>query len=441
MKFPNPSAGFFLLLFLIFFSGSALAQTHLGFATDRRAGVHAIMMNPAAISGSKMKLDINLFSASLFAGNDYASIDLSNLGKFEDGFNFGSDVETNPLDQNNFLGNVDILGPAVLFHIGDKNSFAFSTRVRGFFTLNNIAGEFYQAVSTDNEELGDFTASMEDLDGVIHPWGEVGLSYARILLSDDRKMLSAGATVKYLAGAGGVFLSSGQLGANYNASTESLTTTGNLDFGISSGFDSDEIDFSTISSGFGLDLGVVYEVRDASYSDTDTYKLRMGISVMDIGGISYAASERYLYNMNGMVSVSDFENQSLEEILDQNYPGTERREDLRFAIPTTLQVFADYAINKAFFVSASGSLGIKDHGDLPVSRTVNHFQITPRWESKWISVSSPVGTRQYSKGIHWGLGLRVGPLVVGSGSVLTNLISSSSQSADFYVGLKIPIYQ
>lgn len=254
-------------------------------------------------------------------------------------------------------------------------------------------------------------------------------------------MLSAGATVKYLGGAGGVFISSEQLGANYSASDELITTAGNLDFGLSSGFNSDDINFSEISSGFGLDLGLVYEIRDQSYTETNSYKLRMGLSVMDIGGISYADSERYLYDLDGTLPISEFEEKPIEEVLEDNFPATESRESLLFGIPTSVQLFADYAINKSFFVSASGSIGIKDHGDLPVSRIVNHFQVTPRWESGWITVSSPIGTRQYSKGINWGLGLRLGPVFLGSGSVITNLISSSSQSADFYLGVKIPIYK
>ena len=431
----------FLAALFLLFAGATYAQTHLGILTDRRAGVQGILINPAAISGSKMKLDINLFSTSVFVGNDYVAVDLSKLSSFRDGFDFDEDVETTPLDQNNFLGNLDVMGPSVLFHVGEKNTFAISTRVRGFFTLNNIAGEFYEVVSSENPDLGDFSASMEDLSGVIHPWAELGLSYARVLISDEQKMLSAGATVKYLAGAGGVFISSEQLGANYSASDELITTAGNLDFGISSGFNTDDIDFSNISSGFGLDLGLVYEIRDQSYAETNSYKLRLGLSVMDIGGISYADSERYLYDLDGTLPISEFEEKPIEDVLEDNFPATERRENLLFGMPTTLQLFADYAINKSFFVSANGSIGIKDHGEIPVSRIVNHFQITPRWESGWISIYSPIGTRQYSNGIYWGLGLRMGPVFLGSGSVITNLISSSSQSADFYFGLKIPMYR
>ena len=48
--------------------------------------------------------------------------------------------------------------------------------------------------------------------------------------------------------------------------------------------------------------------------------------------------------------------------------------------------------------------------------------------------------RQYA-GFAWGVGLRAGPLTIGSASALTNLFSNNSKAADLYIGLKIPIYQ
>jgi len=37
--------------------------------------------------------------------------------------------------------------------------------------------------------------------------------------------------------------------------------------------------------------------------------------------------------------------------------------------------------------------------------------------------------------------VRFGPLMLGSGSVLTNLLSDTSKTTDVYLGLKIPIYR
>ncbi|MEN2284249.1 hypothetical protein AAGF08_19045 [Algoriphagus sp. SE2] len=72
---------------------------------------------------------------------------------------------------------------------------------------------------------------------------------------------------------------------------------------------------------------------------------------------------------------------------------------------------------------------------------INSFTITPRFEKRWISVYSPISIRQYYSSISWGFGLRAGPLMIGSGSIFTNLISNQSGNADVFVGLKVPIYK
>jgi hypothetical protein len=48
--------------------------------------------------------------------------------------------------------------------------------------------------------------------------------------------------------------------------------------------------------------------------------------------------------------------------------------------------------------------------------------------------------RQYD-GLAMGAGLRLGPLMVGSGSVISNVLGDSAKTTDVYVGLKIPIYK
>ncbi len=429
-----------LSLLLTFTISASFSQSYVGSTVDNYAGVHSVLINPANAADSRMKLDINLFSASAFVGNDFISVNLSDINSFQDGFNFDTDAEKNPMDNNNFFGNVDILGPSALFNLNEKSSIALTTRARGFFNLHNIGGELYEIANSDSD-VDNFNLSMNNLSGVVHAWAEIGLTYGRVVLEKDKHFLKAGATLKYLAGAGGVFGFSPMLSADYNSSTESLTTSGNLNYGYTSGFDSEEIDFADIIGGFGADLGVVYEFRDAENWDKNPYKLRVGLSVTDIGAINYSGTSNFRYDMNATIDANQFEEKDLDEVLEDNYNGTETVEQTKFGLPTAIQVFADYSITKRFFVSAQGAISVKKVSDIPVSNIINAFSVTPRFEMRWISVYSPISVRQYDSSIAWGFGLRAGPLTVGSGSIITNLISSSSKSADVYVGLKIPLYK
>lgn len=430
-----------LVLFIVLSSvTSTFAQSFFGSTVDNYAGVHSVLINPANAADSRMKLDINLFSVSAFVGNDFISIDLSDLSSFNDGFDFDSDAEKNPIDNNNFFGNVDVLGPSALFNLNEKSSIALTTRARAFFNIHNIGGELYEVANSD-EDVANFNLSMNDLSGVVHAWGEIGITYGRVVWEQDKHFLKAGATLKYLAGAGGVFGFSPSLSADYNSSNEALATTGNLNYGYTSGFDSDEISFSNIKGGFGADLGVVYEFRDSENWDQNPYKLRVGLSVTDIGAINYNGTSNFRYDMNATIDATEFEEKDLDEVLEDNYNGTETFEKTKFGLPTAIQVFADYSITNRFFVSAQGAISVKKVSDIPVSNIINSFSVTPRFEMRWISVYSPISLRQYDSSVAWGFGLRAGPLTIGSGSILTNLISSSSKSGDVYVGLKIPLYK
>lgn len=423
-------------------SNVAFAQTFVGATVDNHAGVHSLLLNPALGVDSKMRLDVNLFSTSAFIGNDYLSVNLSDLDGFQNGFEINSDDDKNSKNNNNFFGNIDFLGPSVLFNIDKRNSIAITSRVRGFFDLKNIGGDLYELANTDANELGDFNVNMEDASGVIHVWGELGVSYSRLILDDETNSLKGGVTLKYLAGAGGVYGESRLLNASYNNQSDMLTTSGELRYGYTSGFDSEDISFSDIKSGFGADIGFVYEFKQQNVNTYYyPYKFKLGISVMDVGAINYNESNRFIYDMDATIDANEFESKGLEELLEDNYRGIGTVGKTKLGLPTSLQFFGDYNINGKFFVSAQGALALKSSSENPVSQLINSFTLTPRYERRWISIYSPLGFRQYDSSLAWGLGLRAGPVMIGSGSILTNLISDTSRSADVYIGFKVPLYK
>ncbi len=425
----------------ILLAPSSPAQTFIGSTLDSYSGVHSLLLNPALSTDSKMRMDINILSSSAFIGNDFLSIDLSDLSNFRNGFEVNADDSKNSKTNNNFFGNVDVLGPSVLFHLDERNSFAFTTRVRGFFNLTNVGGDLYELANTEYHDQSDFNLTMEDVSGLVHVWAEIGATYGRLLIDNEYHSLKGGVTLKYLGGAGGMFTSSNLLNASYNNSSNILTTSGSLRYGYTSGFDSNDISFSDVKSGFGADLGLVYEYKEQNVNTYyHPYKFRVGLSLMDIGTINYDKSVRSIYTMEGSFDADEFLTKSLEGILEDNYSGVELVGTTKMGLPTSLQFFGDYNIDGKFFVSAQGALSIKNNKENPVSNLINSFTVTPRLEKRWISVYSPFSIRQYDSALAWGLGLRAGPVIIGSGSIFTNLISNTSRSTDVYIGFKVPLY-
>ena len=424
---------------------SVQAQSYIGHAMDNYAGVHSIIYNPANVFDSPYKSDINLVSASSYLGSDYLGLSFSDLisgGEFE----FDIDAKRYPTDTNHFFANIDVLGPSFMVNLGEKQSIGLTTRVRGIFNLNNIDGNLYERISDGFEIGNDFSFDSKNLNITAHVFAEIGVTYGREILNTQDQFLKGGVTLKYLMGAGGLFANSPELSGDFNGTTNFLNTQGNLAYGTTPGFESDSPEFSDLQSGFGVDLGVVYEYRKRMMDDAvrgkrvQNYKFKIALAITDIGSINYNNSEITEYDVNGTVNALEFETKDFEEVLEDNYTGTTTTGNQKLQLPTALQIMTDYYIGQKWYVGLHTSLSMRKSGTGFANNTINTATLAPRWESKWISVYSPLGLRQYGD-FAWGLGFRLGPLTIGSGSILTNLISDNSKNADVYVGLKVPLYK
>jgi len=440
---------FFLILSAFLLNTTMNAQSYIGYTLDNYSGIHGVTINPANIVDSPFKADINIVSASAFGGSDYFGINVQDVINSDGGFDFDADAEKFPENDNNFFFNADILGPSFMFNINKKSSIGITTRVRAFLNINNIAGELYENLSDGFDETEDFDFNMQDFHGTVHAWAEIGLTYGRILMKDEKRMLKGGVTLKYLQGAGSAFFSAPTISGNYDAAANTLTTNGNLSYGLSQeDFEAEDIEYTNLTAGFGADLGMVYqwnkndmnEVNDSIRINYTPYKVKVGISITDIGSINYKEGELTQYDLNNTVDADSFDEGDTDQTLEDNYNGTTTSTAAKISLPTTLNVLVDYQIKNKFYASVSSSISLISQDKTTSSKIINSVTIAPRLETKWFSIYSPLSFRQYGD-FAWGAGFRFGPLMVGSGSVLTNLLSDTSKSTDVYVGLKVPIYR
>jgi len=327
--------------------------------------------------------------------------------------------------------------------LNKKSSIGLITRVRGVYNINNIDGFLYENLEREFDLDEDFSFNSSNLTSTLHSWAEIGLSYGRILLDKPKAMLSAGVTLKYLMGAGGVFTNTPELQGQYTASSETIMSQGAINFGITNGFDPDDIKYEDISTGFGFDVGLAYEWHPNKTDDTtpfyqDPYKLKIAASITDIGSISYDAAEVQNFDLNASVNINSYED--IQEFLENNYNSFTTRESLTFELPTALHVLVDYRLAKKWLISAQADVSLVSDTQVLSNRIINHYTLTPRFESKWFSFLMPLSLREYDN-FAFGAGLRIGPLSLGSGSIFSNLINDESQTTDVFVGLKIPIYR
>ncbi|AXP79294.1 Outer membrane porin F precursor [Mariniflexile rhizosphaerae] len=442
---------------LVVSSFSLQAQSYLGFLTDNYSGVNSVIANPANIVDSRFKTDINLVGISTFGGNDYYGVNIFDAIKKD--YDFDLEAKKSPTTDNNAALNVDIMGPSFMFNINERNSIAIFTRARSFVNVNDINGTSIDAI--DDDVSDDFNLNEGDFNAFGQAWAEVGITYARVLFNKDEHFLKGGLSLKYLQGGGSGYVYGKNVTVDYDADgsgpdTASLTSTGQLTYGRFDNFDNDNYDYELPdATGFGADLGFVYEWRPnhADYTTTNAdgasftrkdknkYKLKLGLSITDLGSINYKEALEETFDITNNVSEDDIENEDdLNDILNNLYTQTDSKTGYKTTLPTALHLNADWSFNSKFYVNLNTDFSLVSKNKMNASRISNTVSLTPRFESKWFSFYLPLSVVE-NNGFQIGTGLRAGPLYVGSGSILSALTSDNSKGADVYAGIKIPIYQ
>ena len=107
------------------------------------------------------------------------------------------------------------------------------------------------------------------------------------------------------------------------------------------------------------------------------------------------------------------------------------------SLPTTLRFNVDYHLSQGWYINGGAQISMVSNSSSKPYNTAyyNGFSLTPRFEGRGFGFYVPVAYNQLSK-LAAGVGLRFGPLFLGTGSGLTALLGTSKQ-ADAYVGLRI----
>jgi len=452
------------LLLLFFISYTYVeAQSYIGYLTDNYSGVNSVIANPSNIVDSRFNTDINLIGIGVFAVNDYYGVNVMEAVKST--YDFDLSAKKTPSNNNSIDFNLDVLGPSFLFNLSTNSSIAIFTRGRSFANVNEINGETIDAI--DDDSTNDFNINEGDFSIFSQVWAEVGVTYARVLLNEEQHFLKAGLTLKFLQGVGSGYAKGENITINYDEDGTdlgegktggSLSSTGTVTYGRFADLDNDnyEYEIPKQATGFGGDLGFVYEWRpnhaackktkvigdSYSFKDKNKYKLKLGLSITDIGSIKYKDGKEETFDItNTAISEVDIDNEEdINDVLNNLYSLTASKVGYNSILPAAIHVNADWSFNSNFYLNLNTDLSIISKGKERASHVSNVVSLTPRFESKWFSFYAPLSIIE-NNGFQIGAGFRAGPLYIGSGSILSVFTSGNSNGADVYAGIKIPIYQ
>ncbi|MCV6629982.1 MAG: DUF5723 family protein [Flavobacteriaceae bacterium] len=420
------------------------AQDFIGYDSDNYSGVHSISNNPANIADSKSKVDINLISFSTSIANDYLSLSMNNVRHVLRGESWES-LPTFANINNQIIANVEVLGPSFSFNLNEKHSVGLISRLRVHNSIRNIDGLFLEGI-LDEFSKEDFNFSMNNLDVSSHLWGEIGLAYGRVIFNDyDRHFLKAGLTLKYLMGASFAQANTNSFSGSYDSNSDLVNMNGEIDYLSTFDDDGDDTDYiNKIQPGFGMDIGFIYEYRtrnseDRNYNNpkaSNKYRFKLGLSLLDFGAIKYKNVEQTIYDTYGSVSATDLE-EDLVETIENNFEQNSITGDLRVALPTKLRLQFDYKIIPRVYVNIDYQQDLQKNTSPYLTNGRNYLTLTPRFESRLLGIYLPINYSQLGK-TTMGVGLKLGPLILGSGSLLSNIMGDEAQLVNVYFGLKIP---
>ncbi len=438
---------------------SASSQTFVGYGYDNYAGVNTLLLNPAMLAGSKYKVNVNLVAASAAVGNNMYEIDRQRLlglhfSNLSEGNGYYKSTNT---DYKYLYLNTDILGPSAMINLNAKNGLALITRARIMGNESNLSDGVFRLLGNSNPAFYNTDIINRSLQNKLHAFAEADLAFGRILVNKPNTVFKIGVTGKYIAGLATATLSSGQMTVNIDPANNinkldaDVTTqySSNLD-NLGSGSFSDVFHHQA-GHGWGLDLGMVYEWRPSSLANDPTpYRLRLGLSVTDIGSVNYTNSSfGNTYSMNADGSSATVLQVQKGETYSQYFNRLQMNglivakgvanPTTKVSLPTAVHVNVDYHIYKRFFINGDALINMVATTNMISPNYITAFTATPRMEKKWISIYSPVSYSTQGQ-LNWGAGIRLGPVFMGSGSVITNLLHNRIQAADVHVGLTVPIF-
>ncbi|HEX5555036.1 MAG TPA: DUF5723 family protein [Chitinophagaceae bacterium] len=451
---------------------TADAQDFAGTRTSDYFGVNGVFFNPAAIAGSPYRFDINLVSISPSVGNNKVAYRLKDLANTFDSDSIEDMVFGRNSGPANGMINADIHGPSFLFNTSAKTAFALTSRVRYMSNVTNLDGKLFKKLSDEfdnNADLPYTISSSRNMRVNMNAWSEFGVSMAHVVMSRNGHLLKAGATLKYLVGMAGRYIDINRLNGTLNTSPEDRNgqkvylqnASGQISLG-SGGIDLSDIQADQLlkanGSGIGADVGFVYEYRPhlASYdsitfrqSIVSPYKIRVSVSLLDLGGLSYHTREQsgiYDLNITGneKLDIGELGNLSLDEyksFFDRNpqyfTPAKGNATPAyKMTLPTSLLAAIDYRLLKGIYLNLEGRIALVGANTEPSnSYYYSSVRFTPRVEGRHFGIYLPVNYNRLTR-LNAGFALRSGFLFFGSGSILTAVLDKSKQ-ADFYLGIHI----
>lgn len=473
-----------LLIILVSFSYFVQSQDFTGFNQSNYAGVTGVYLQPASIVDSRMKFDMNLIGLNIGAYNNYIGVKRDAFKREKDAngkttFPAFDDtlfadkylVEKASSRNKSIYFSNRIAGPSFMVSINHKNAFAITSNIRTYVNIDGISPDLAKLAFEEFKYPSLWVTNLKNKNLSIQEmtWAEYGLTYAHVFKEDNEHYFKGGATVKLLQGIQSAYMFVKDLEYNFQTDTTLSIFQSEVNYGHSDNLAFSDLkvgesntgtkvfDYSQSYPGVGFDFGVVYEWRpsylkykydmdgekDLWRKDKNKYKLKVGISVTDLGSIKFkkgATSGDFKADVGfwNLKPINPSSVKEFDDTLKSRFTSTGTKSSYRMNLPTAISAQIDYQVWKDFYVNLTPFIAFQFKKNDTKVHDISSITLTPRYDWKWLGVFIPV---QYNflDGFRAGAAVRLGPIVVGSSNLAPLIGQKTVYGADVYAILKLPI--
>ncbi len=466
----------------------AIGQQKLGMAGSNYAGTHSIYMNPSSIANSRLGFYMDVASLQAGASNNYIKLPLG-LGSTDADWNSSDFIkkETNRAKSAYVQGQVNAF--SFMVKLSPVHSVALTNRIRYGMSFTNVSPQLATIIveGADEKDFIGKTYQNITFNTNVNAYAETGLTYARVIKSNDNFMIKGGLTINRLHGITSAYANSKDLSfsmaeePNPQMPIENQTILDiqrvDLRYGYVDGSDAfDNISTKTFlgkgtpGKGWGFNLGATFEKQEKNTFDKaqtkmidslgsvykgkksssekmhNTYKYRLGVSLMDIGGIRYSGNTIKSYDISrtNRQIVADSLDGAPEEIGEVinwalGIKDSEKKTSFTSGLPTAFHVNFDYHLKGKVYVNALWVQNLRGKNAIGL-RQPSMFSVTPRIEMRWFEVAIPVGMVNNYSNFTLGTYLKLGIFDIGSDNIAGALGLGKTYGADVYAGVHIPVF-
>lgn len=468
---------------------NAQAQHLPGTAMGNFAGTNALYHNPAFVADSRYSVYVNLVGTQFYTANNHV--------KYEAPYSFLSLITgTVPAKYHNergmllfprsYLGEKlngnkkylnaggDTRLPSVMFNMfKGRIGVGVSTRARYILNTTQVTEPLARLISktTQFKDLQDQVYEHQSGQLHLNGLGEIAFTLGGTVFDDETDYLKVGFTVKRLIGLynAHAIIENSSYDIQPDPTWENKRQYINVnEINVRYALTRDE-GFQNVKpspawlfggappgSGWGFDLGAVYEYRPDVHKVTyrergerkrdaskNKYLYRVAVSLTDIGRVHFK-NPAYILQQETHTTNKEFRYDTFQKLkgsegifnaINSSLDGGEPiAPNFKSVLPMAFQASVDYNVKPNVYVNGLWVQNLITQGAFGM-KAESYIGITPRYEHKWYEISVPLSLMNRYRTPAIGLAGRIGPLWLGTDHLTGLLNIGNPRAFNLYFGI------